>query len=139
MADITVTAANVAQGANAVLEQGVYGGTIAQGQAVYLDAADNRYKLGDANDSALTAATRGIALTAGVAGQPGVIQKGGRINPGGTVVPGTVYVQSATPGGIAPAADLASGHRVTVLGVGVSASEIEMPQAGPFATAGQVA
>ena len=34
--------------------------------------------------------------------------------------------QSAAAGGIAPAADLATGHEVTVLGVGTSASQISL-------------
>lgn len=138
MADIVVTAANVAQGTDAVLETVTFGETILQGKTCYLDATDNKVKLGDANLSAAAAATRGIALTSGVNGQPGVIQRGGKINPGGTVVPGTIYVQSATAGGIAPAADLAGGHNVTVLGVGISASQIQMPLTGPFVSGGVV-
>jgi hypothetical protein len=39
---------------------------------------------------------------------------------------GTIYVQSATAGGIAPAADLASGHHVTILGVATSTTNLEM-------------
>jgi hypothetical protein len=42
------------------------------------------------------------------------------------VVPGAVYVQSDTPGGIMPAADLETGDYVTVLGIGVSATEIDV-------------
>ena len=41
-------------------------------------------------------------------------------------VAGTVYVNSDTPGGIKPAADLTTGDRTTVVGVGDGASGIIM-------------
>ena len=128
MADLTVTAANVVKGSRAKIVSGTYGATVTAGQTVYADPADSdRYKLADA-DSATAAvrATAGIALNSGSASQPADVQEGGRINPGATVVVGTIYVQSDTPGGIMPAADLETGDFVTVLGVGVSASQIDL-------------
>ena len=128
MVDLTVTAANVVKGTRAQVVSGLYGATVTAGQTVYADPADaGRYKLADA-DSATAAvrATAGIALNSGSAGQPADVQEGGRINPGATVAVGTIYVQSDTPGGIMPAADLETGDFVTVLGVGVSASQIEL-------------
>jgi hypothetical protein len=65
MADLTITAASVLAGSGAKKVNGTAGATITAGQAVYLDSADNEYKLAD-NDSA-TAAVRtvaGIALHA---------------------------------------------------------------------------
>lgn len=138
MVDIVVTAANVVPGADAVTEPGILGFTGTQGQTVYLDPADGKIKAADANLSLLASQTRGILLTSGVNGQPCIVQRGGKINPGGAVVNGTVYVQSANPGGIAPAADLAAGHNVTVLGVGISATQIQMPLQGPFVSGGLV-
>lgn len=128
MADLSVTAANVVKGSRARIVSGTYGATVTAGQTVYSDPADGRrYKPADA-DSATAAvrATAGIALNSGAAGQPADIQEGGRITIGATVVIGTIYVQSDTPGGIMPAADLETGDTVTVLGIGVSATEIDL-------------
>jgi hypothetical protein len=128
MVDLVVTAANVVKGSRAKVVSGTYGATVTAGQTVYADPADSgRYKLADA-DSATEAvrATAGIALNSGSAGQPADVQESGRINPGATVTVGTIYVQSDTPGGIMPAADLEAGDYVTVLGVGVSASQIDL-------------
>ena len=128
MADLTITAANVVKGATAKVLQGTYGATVTAGQTVYADAADNgRFKPADADAATAAArATAGIALNSGSAGQPADIQTDGLITIGGTVTVGEIYVQSATPGGIAPAADLVTGDSVTVLGVGVSASQIDL-------------
>lgn len=128
MTNIAITAANVVKSSNAKIASGTYGATVTAGQVVYADSADGgRLKLADA-DSA-TAAARvpvGIALNSGSAGQPADIQTEGRVTIGGTVVVGTIYVLSATAGGIAPAADLVTGDYVSVLGIGVSASQIEL-------------
>lgn len=128
MADLSVTAANVVKGARAEVLSGTYGATVTAGQTVYADPADaGRYKPADADfATAAVRATAGIALNSGSAGQPADIQEGGRITIGATVVIGTIYVQSDTPGGIMPAADLETGDYVTVLGIGVSASQIDL-------------
>jgi predicted transcriptional regulator len=124
MADLSITAANVVAGNGASIVNGTAGATITAGQVVYKDVADGRYKLADANASAATAEAVGIALHAASNGQPLAILSQGTLTPGATVVVGTVYVASATPGGIAPAADLTTGWRTTVLGVGITAATI---------------
>ena len=128
MADLTVTAANVVKGSNAKTEIGLFGATVLAGHAVYADPADsNKFKLADA-DSATAAvrSTRGVALNGGSNNQPAVIQTEGLITIGATVAVGTVYVQSDAPGGIRPAADNGRGDFVTVLGIGISASQIDL-------------
>ncbi|MDB5540526.1 MAG: hypothetical protein JWQ89_2253 [Devosia sp.] len=127
MADISITAANVLQGADARIEHGTFGATLAAGQVVYEDAADSKYKLAD-NDSATAAAKVpvGITLNGGANGQPGTIQKGGDITVGGTLVPGTTYCLSSTPGGICPQADLNTSDAVVILGVAKSASVLDL-------------
>lgn len=126
-ADITITAANVIPGAGATYHEGTAGATITAGQPVYLDSADGKLKLADANAASADAATvKGIALQGASAGQPLKTQTSGPITIGATVTQGTIYVLSATAGGIAPAADLATGHRVTVLGVATSASVLQL-------------
>lgn len=127
MADVTITAASVAQGSNASTTQGFLGATVTAGQVVYKDAADGLFKLADGNSG--TAAARaafGIALNGGASGQPVVVQTSGDITIGGTVTVGGVYVLSATPGGIAPVADLASGNYTNTIGIGITASTLRI-------------
>lgn len=118
MADYTVTPANVLPGATAVLYSGTAGEAIDPGESCYLDAADNKVKLADANGAAAAnAAVRGIAANqALVDGSPIRLVTGGPLAIG-TGTRGDVVVQSANPGKLAPVADLASGHYVTTLGV----------------------
>lgn len=127
MADITITVASVLPSANAVRSWGTAGAAITAGQALYRDTADsNKLKLADANGVSPANDLEGVALHNASAGQPIEYQTGGDITIGGTVVKGTVYVLSATPGGIAPAADLAAGHTVNLIGVAGSTTEIKM-------------
>lgn len=129
MADITVTAASVVPGSDAVIDRGgTAGATITAGQVVYKEAASGTYKLADANSA--TAEVRqpdGIALNGASANQPIAVQTGGSITIGATVVAGTTYVlSSATAGGIAPQADLTTGDDVVILGVATSTSAIKV-------------
>jgi hypothetical protein len=127
MADLSVTAANVVRGTGAKIETGVAGVTITPGQTVYKDTAEDKYKPADADaGTAVIRTTRGIALNGAANNQPLAVQVEGPITIGATVTVGTVYVQSDTPGGIMPAADLESGDYVTVLGIGISATQIDM-------------
>lgn len=132
MADLSVTAASVLKYSDAKVTYGICGAAIAQGQSVYLDSA-GLWQLADANASAILAATGGIALNTTTAiNQDITVLVGGSWNPGATVVVGKVYVQSATPGGIAPVTDLTTGWFTTVLGIGITTSKITMPQNGPI-------
>lgn len=132
MVDISVTAASVAQGSNARIAHGTFGATVTAGQVVYLDSADDEYKLAD-NDSATAAAKVpvGIALNGGADGQPATIQKSGEITVGGTLVAGTIYALSGTAGGIVPLADVTTGDDVVILGVAKSTTvlmlDIQVP------------
>lgn len=128
MTDLTVTAANVVKGTDAKTVVGLYGAAVTAGQTVYADTADsNKFKPADA-DSATAAVrtTRGIALNSGSNNQPAAVQIEGPITIGATVTVGTIYVQSDTAGGIMPAADLEAGDFVTVIGIGISASQIDV-------------
>jgi hypothetical protein len=127
MADLTITAANVLAGSGAKKVNGTAGATITAGQAVYLDSADNEYKLAD-NDSA-TAAVRtvaGIALHASLDGQPLTILSQGPITIGATTAVGEVYCLSSTAGGICPVADIAAGDYNTIIGIGTSTTVIDV-------------
>jgi hypothetical protein len=117
MADIAPVAASVARTSSTVIGEADSGAAIAQGDAVYLDA-NGRLQLADANVSDAAAASVGVALAAAAgAGVPIPYAKGGDVVLGAGTR-GVIYVLSANPGKIAPSADLASGHRVTILGVG---------------------
>jgi hypothetical protein len=126
MADLAVTAANVVPASGYVPYDGIAGETITAGQVCYIDDTDsNKVKKADNNAALANAAVvRGIAVNGASAGQPVRLCMGGNINPGGVLTVGVIYVLSATPGGIAPAADLASGMRVSVLGVASTASNL---------------
>jgi len=126
MVDITITAANVVAGANAVKETGTAGATITAGQAVYRDS-NRKYQLADANSATAAAReTRGIALHGASDNQPLTIQKEGNITIGATLTAGIAYYLSDTPGGICAVADIASGEYVGLLGVATSTSVIAL-------------
>jgi hypothetical protein len=123
MADLSITAANVVKGSNAVVEAGTAGATITAGQVVYKDAADGKYKLADADSATAAAkAPRGIALNGASDGQPLSIIRSGDVTIGATLTAGTAYYLSPVAGGIAPLADVASGDDVVLLGLAESAS-----------------
>jgi hypothetical protein len=127
MADITITAANVVAGASAQYYDTTAGATITAGQTVYIDASDsNKAKLADANASSTTATVKGVALNGASSGQPVKIQTSGSLTIGATITSGGVYVQSATAGGIAPVADLTTGWRTSIIGIGTSTSVLKL-------------
>ena len=127
MADLTITAANVAPDAGYTFRDVIAGATITAGQPVYLDATDsNKAKLADNDASASTAYAIGVALHAALNTQPLRVITGGTYTHGGSSTTALIYVVSATAGGIAPAADLASGKYTTVLGVAISATKIKL-------------
>jgi hypothetical protein len=126
MADISITAANVVAGSDAVREAGTAGATVTAGQLVYLDPSDMKYKLADSNGAAALRVPSGIALNGAANNQPLVIQKGGDITIGGTMTAGVAYYLSDTPGGICPVADLASGEYPCIVGIAKSTSVLSV-------------
>jgi hypothetical protein len=128
MADVAVTAANVAPDSGTIYDQGIAGAAITAGMTLYLDSATNTYKPADSNLSAAAATVTAIAMGNAAAGQPLVIARpGSTLNPGFTVTVGAVYVQSATNAGgaIAPVADLVTGWRTTIIGIGITATQLK--------------
>jgi len=126
MTDLSITPANVLRGANSRAENGIFGATVTQGQVVYRDPADGRFKLADTDGAADARVPYGIALNAGAAGQPATVLRSGEIAIGATLVPGTTYYLSPTPGGIAPLTDVAVGDDYTVVGIAISASVLKV-------------
>lgn len=121
MADLSITAADVAAGSDSVQERGTAGATITAGQVVYKDASDGKYKLADADAS--TSAERtplGIALNGAADGQPLTIHKLGDLTLNAVLTAGTTYYLSPTPGGICPLGDVLSGDYPCVIGIAKS-------------------
>ena len=127
MADLTITAANVVAGSDAIKETGVAGASITAGQVVYLDSTTGTYKLAD-TDSATAAvrSPRGIALHAASASQPLTIIKSGSLTIGATIAAGVAYYLSGTAGGICPIADVASGDYPCIVGMGASTTVLNV-------------
>lgn len=126
MADLSITAANVVPGADARTESGTAGATVMAGQAVYLDAATNSYKLADSNGAAALRTPVGLALHGAAAGQPLTVQKSGDITIGATLTAGVAYYMSDTPGGICPVADIGSGEYACIIGIAKSTTVLDI-------------
>lgn len=127
MADITVTAANVAMGSAASRIRPVQvAEAVSQGKPVYFDAAANKWYLAEAGDVVAKSVAGGIVLTPAAADGQSVIVTEGLVNLGATLSVGEVYVVSATAGGIAPIGDLTTGDFVTILGVATSTSLLDL-------------
>ena len=123
MADLTITAANVVPGSGARISNGTAGATVTAGQVVYLDPADNRFKLADCdNASATIRAAFGIATHGAANGQPLAVQTAGELAMGSILAAGVSYYLSPNAGGIAPIADIASGDHTVLVGLAKSTS-----------------
>jgi hypothetical protein len=128
MADITITAASVKKTATTVIEEGVAGATITAGKPVYKDSTDGKLKLADADLSLAAAEAIGIALNGAETDHPLEYATGGDVTYNAGLTAGTVYVVSATAGGVAPSADLdaASTWYATILGVASSTTNLKV-------------
>jgi hypothetical protein len=127
MADLTITAANVVVPGRATRKRGTAGAAIAAGEVCYLDAADSKWKLADADATFMDGVTEvAMALNSAAANQPIELAAAGRINAGSAFVAGTSYYLSKNAGKIAPIADITgTGTRVILVGIARSATQIE--------------
>lgn len=132
MADVTITAANVAKVASSnprVLTQYNAGEAITAGQLVYLKSSDSEWYRAQADGTAEEAGSvnLGVALHTSANGQPLAVQTSGNITIGGTVVAGTEYVASDNLGGIAPHSDLTvSGRRYSRVGYATTTAILKL-------------
>jgi hypothetical protein len=118
MADITITPGSLHPSAAAQIQRGIASVAITAGQVVCLNA-DQTIGLADANGPAPANIPIGVALCSAGVGQPvNYAAVDTDLTIGATMVPGTVYVLSATPGGICPTDDLAAGMYTSIIGVG---------------------
>lgn len=135
--DLSITAANVIPSSGAVFQTATAGQTIVAGQLVYKLAADRKVYLADC-DSA-TAAVRdcvGIAATSSAAGAPCtyIVEDPALAVAASGLTNGTIYVLSATAGGLAPSADLTTGWYPTIVAIAKSATTIAF-RASPIRSA----
>jgi hypothetical protein len=116
MADLVITAASVLN-VSGPIRQGTAGTAITAGEALEQDPATGNLLLAK-SDTVTDAACVGIALNSAGAGQPiNYAPAGSTVNIGAVGTAGQTYVVSANAGQIAPISDLATGNKVTILGV----------------------
>lgn len=103
-----------------------YGATISAGQSIYLDSADNKWKLADCNaGSAAVAACAGVAITPGIADGHGIIATGGSIIlVGTTMAVGTSYAVGQTAGSLVPESDLTTSDYLSKVGSGSTTTQM---------------
>ena len=124
--DFTVVPANVLSSPKSGRQVGTAGVTLIDGQVLAKDT-DGSIKLHDANGAAPLNVVEGIALHGTLLGQPIVYVKSDpNFTPGFSSTIGVAVISSATPGGMAPDADKASGWFVTELGRFVSTSQMKL-------------
>jgi hypothetical protein len=126
MADYTVVPANVLASSKSTRETGVAGVALIAGQVLAQDT-DGSMKLHDANGAAPLNVVKGVALHPTAIGQPIVfVKQDPNFTPGFAITAGATVIASATPGGMCPDADKASGWFVTELGHGISTTQIKL-------------
>jgi hypothetical protein len=126
MANYTLNAADILAADGAVIKTGIAGDTITAGQAIYLKLDDARKVWRASKGAAASAIVAGIALNSATANQPIFYCERGVISVTASAVPVGAVVVLSTAGGLSPAADLASGNRVCVVGVGMAGNKISV-------------
>jgi len=124
MADLVVTETGVVIYDGAEIVHGRAGETLLAGQAVFQHTDGKLWKA--ACSAAADARAVGITLNGGAADQTVAYIKKGGVNPGATVVVGTVYGVTDTAGGIGDITERAAEDYITILGVGLTASRIDV-------------
>lgn len=126
MAALTITAANVGIGSDAVVAQVEAGEAVTHAMPVYYSIANADYRKADA-DAEDTAQVYGISITASTGDSTylAVIRSGSLVL-GSILTQGTEYYLGTTAGEIIPKGDLATGDYVTRLGIATSATTLKV-------------
>lgn len=125
MADLTI-AGNVAR-IRGRTRTGTAGEDITAGDVVYEDFNDSGKLKACINSSLTTANAVGIALGDGGDGEQIVYQIDGEFDPGtNDAASGSIYVVSATAGGMMPQGDISTSEFITVVGVGNGNGNIDL-------------
>lgn len=124
---LSITASSVIKGTGARTSKGTAGATITAGVPLCKNPTGGKLEAADANGaSAYMKVVIGISLHGASDGQPLEYIIGGNLTINAVMTPGTIYVLSATAGGIDAASALASGHTVDVLGVATSTTNLNL-------------
>lgn len=129
MTDLVITAANVeCVPTTSPVKWGTAAEAITAGQALHKLTSDGLIYLSDADHATVAKRTvDGVAVNGAAAGQPVAYAPAGTIvNMGATLTVGEIYVLSGTAGGVAPEADLSSGEQVCIIGVGLTAANMQI-------------
>ena len=124
MADLVITPADVVRYDGSQTDSGIAGEAITAGQTLYKHSDGKLYKA-DCS-TAVKARAVGVALNGAAANQPVAFIRSGGLNPGAAVAVGTIYGVTDTAGGIGPVADRGTGDYLTILGVAVTTSRIDL-------------
>lgn len=142
--DLAITASAVVPSANARPANAPCGATITAGQLIYLDSTDTdsggrpKAKLADCNSATPAArVVAGIAISSASAGQElvYVYHDPALVIAASGLTANTIYVLSATAGGIAPAADVTTGWYLNVIAVAKSGTTIFFSAPGHYSGA----
>jgi hypothetical protein len=136
MTDLVVTAASVVADSSATRVLGQLAGeAITAGKAVYFSSTTKKWMLADSNSATAEAKKAGgIALNGAALNQPLAVCTGGDVTIGATLTPGQPVYLSETPGGLQPAADLAAGENVCLIGLAKSATVLNVAIQAPGVT-----
>lgn len=127
MADLTITAASVVPQSGAKIDYGTAGATITAGQVLYQDPADLKWKLADNNSgTADVRKAKGLAVNGAASGQPVAVVRSGPVAMGAILTAGVAYYLSDTAGGICPVADVGAGEYVSIVGLALSTSVLDV-------------
>lgn len=124
MTDLVITDSDVDRisGSQRTADAGV---VISAGDAIYIDSA-NLVQLCEKDQGAVEAAFDGFALNGAGVSQPVTYQISGVIDLGAVLAAGLIYIVGAGAGGVAPSADIATGNFVTILGIGLNGTDMQI-------------
>jgi hypothetical protein len=127
MTALSITAANVVAGTDAVRDTGTAGSSITAGQALYYDQTTAKWALADTNaPSAAARVASAIALNSASLNQPISVQKGGDLTIGATMTAGVAYYLGGAAGAIVPVGDLTAGDYPQIIGIAKSATVLSL-------------
>ena len=122
MADLSITAANVKQGANASVIQGTAGNALTAGEPVYQSSA-NTYSNTSVSESA--SGVVGVALNGASSSQPVDVLVFGDMDLGATLVIGTIYILGNSAK-IRPFADTQATQYVSIVGIATATDKLNV-------------
>ncbi len=125
MADLSVVAANVKPGSDAVTRRGIAGEAITAGDSLFI-ATDGELELCENDQAAADAACVGVALNDAAALQPVEYAVTGTIDMGAILAIGQTYIVGAAPGGLAPESDATTGEFTTVVGIATTTNILKL-------------